>query len=144
MIKLKVWELELCIKSWVKFVFFLCLGWRVRAHRTRNKYLYTGSWFVSSQRLQTEGSGLCRHNKVKFTRQRFLGTIRVVIVLYLNLQLLVQSVPITTKFVSSNPIYGEVYSIQHYVIKFISGLWLVGGFLWVFRFLPPIKLTAMI
>ena len=29
---------------------------------------------------------------------------------------------ITTKVVSSNPVYGQVYSIQHYVIKFISDL----------------------
>jgi hypothetical protein len=27
-----------------------------------------------------------------------------------------------TKFVSSNHIHGEVYSIQHYVIKFVSDL----------------------
>jgi len=27
---------------------------------------------------------------------------------------------ITTNFVSSNPAHGEVYSIQHYVIKFVS------------------------
>ena len=33
-----------------------------------------------------------------------------------------QSVPITTKAVSSNPTHGEVYSIQHYVIKFVSDL----------------------
>jgi hypothetical protein len=45
----------------------------------------------------------------------------------LNLQLPVQSVPITTKVVSLNPIHGEVYSIQ---------LCQVGGFL---RFPPPIK-----
>jgi len=31
-------------------------------------------------------------------------------------------VPITTKVVSSNPVHGQVYSIQHYVIKFISDL----------------------
>ena len=31
----------------------------------------------------------------------------------------VQSVPITTKVVSSNTFHGEVYSIQHYVIKFV-------------------------
>ena len=31
---------------------------------------------------------------------------------------------------SLNPIHGEVYSIQHYVIKFISDLRQVGGFLW--------------
>jgi hypothetical protein len=33
-----------------------------------------------------------------------------------------------------------VYSIQHYVIKFVSDLRQVGGFLRVFRFPPPIKL----
>ena len=49
---------------------------------------------------------------------------------------------ITTKVVSLNPIYGEVYSIQHYVIKFVSDLQQVGGFLWVLRFPPPIKLTT--
>jgi hypothetical protein len=31
---------------------------------------------------------------------------------------------------------GEVYSIQHYVIKFVSDLRQVNGFLWVLRF-PP-------
>jgi hypothetical protein len=31
-----------------------------------------------------------------------------------------QSVPITTKVLSSNPANGEVYLIQHYVIKFVS------------------------
>ena len=68
----------------------------------------------------------------------------VVIVWYLDLQLHVQSVPITTKVVSSNPVNGEVYSIQHYVIKFVSDLRQVGGFLRLLRFPPPIKLTAMI
>ena len=33
-----------------------------------------------------------------------------------------QSVPITTKVVSSNSVHGEVYSIQHYVIQFVSDL----------------------
>jgi hypothetical protein len=32
----------------------------------------------------------------------------------MDIQLLVQSVPITTKYVNSNPVNGEVYSIQHY------------------------------
>jgi len=40
----------------------------------------------------------------------------------LHLQLPVQSVLITTKVVSSNPVHGEVYSIHHYVIKFVSDL----------------------
>jgi hypothetical protein len=47
----------------------------------------------------------------------------------LDLQLLEQSVPITTKVVSSNPTFGEVYSIQHYAIKFVSNLRQVGSFL---------------
>ena len=39
---------------------------------------------------------------------------------------------------SSNPVHGEVYSIQHYVIKLVSDLQQVYGLL---RFPPPIKLT---
>ena len=35
---------------------------------------------------------------------------------------IIQSVLIITKVVSSNPVHGEVYSIQHYVIKFVSDL----------------------
>jgi hypothetical protein len=34
----------------------------------------------------------------------------------------VQLVPFTTKVVSSNTVHGEVYSIQHYVIKFVNVL----------------------
>ena len=68
----------------------------------------------------------------------------VVIVWFLDLQLPVQSVPMTTKVVSSNSVHGEVYSIQHYVIKFVSDLRQVGGFLQVLWFPLPIKLTAMI
>ena len=64
----------------------------------------------------------------------------------MDLQLPVQSVHITTKVVSSNPVDGEVYLIQHYhyVIKFVSDLLHVGSFLQVLRFPPPIKLTANI
>jgi hypothetical protein len=39
-----------------------------------------------------------------------------------DLQLPVRSVLITNKVVSSNPIHGDVYSMQHYVIKFVSDL----------------------
>jgi hypothetical protein len=39
-----------------------------------------------------------------------------------------QSVRITTKVVSLNPDHGEVYSIQHYVIKFVSDLRQVSDF----------------
>ena len=39
---------------------------------------------------------------------------------------------------------GEVYSRQHYMIKFVCYLRQVDGFLQVLLFPPPIKLTAMI
>ena len=39
-------------------------------------------------------------------------------------------------------LHGKVYSIQHYVIKFVRDLLQVHGFLWVLRFPPSIKLTA--
>ena len=66
----------------------------------------------------------------------------VVVVLQLPMQL----VPITTNVVCSNPTHGEVYSIYNinYVIKFVSDLRKVGGFLPVSRFPLQIKLTATI
>ena len=55
-----------------------------------------------------------------------------------------QSVHITTAVVSSNITHGDVYSIQHYAIKFVSDLRQVGGFFRVVGFPPPLKLTATI
>jgi hypothetical protein len=40
-----------------------------------------------------------------------------------------QAVHTTTNVVSSNPAHGEMYSLQRYVIKFVSDLRQVGGFL---------------
>jgi hypothetical protein len=57
-----------------------------------------------------------------------LGPSWLWIVWKLDLQLPVQSVPITTNVVSSNPVNGEVYLIEHYVIMFDSDLRQVGGF----------------
>ena len=65
----------------------------------------------------------------------------VVIVWWLDLQLLVQSVLIATKVVRLNPAHAEVYSMQHYVITFVSDLRKVADFL---RFPPPITQTAKI
>jgi hypothetical protein len=50
------------------------------------------------------------------------GTVVAINVWLLDLQLPIQSVPITTKVVSLNPVHGEVYLIQHYVIKCVSDL----------------------
>jgi hypothetical protein len=69
----------------------------------------------------------------------------LVVILWLSdLQLPKQSVPITTNVVSSNLTRGKLYSIQLYVIKFVSDLLQVGGFLRVLRFPPPIKLTEIL
>jgi hypothetical protein len=72
------------------------------------------------------------------------GAIVVLIAWSLNLQLPVEPVHITIKVVSSNPVHSEVYSIQHYVIKFVSDLQQIYGFLQVLWLPPPIKLTATI
>ena len=69
------------------------------------------------------------------------GGVVVVIAWKLDFQLPVQSVPITTNVAISNTVHGEVYSIQQYVIQFVSDLRQVGGFL---RFSPPITLTTTI
>ena len=55
-----------------------------------------------------------------------------------------QSVPIATKVVSSNPIHGEMYSMQPNVIKFDSDLRQVSGFLPGTPVSSPIILTATI
>ena len=60
----------------------------------------------------------------------FLGVTKAVVIVWqLDLQLPMQSAPLTTKVVSLNPTNGEVYSMQLYVIKFVSDLRQGGGFL---------------
>jgi hypothetical protein len=58
-------------------------------------------------------------------------------------QLPVESVPITIKAVLSSPVHGEVYSMQHYVIKFVSDLRQVGGFLRVLNLTSLAKATRV-
>jgi hypothetical protein len=65
----------------------------------------------------------------------------VVIIWKLDLQLPVQSVPITTIVVRSNTAKAMCTPMQNYVIKFLSVIYGVSGFLRVFQFPPPIKLT---
>ena len=66
------------------------------------------------------------------------------IVLQLDLQLPMQSVPIITDVVSSNPDRVEVYPIQHYVIQYYSVLRQIGGLFRVPQFTPQIMLTVTI
>jgi len=53
------------------------------------------------------------------------------------------TIPVLVGFVLLN-LKCEVYSIQHFVMKFVSDLRKVGGFHRVLRFPLPIKLTATI
>ena len=50
----------------------------------------------------------------------------------------------TTNVVSSNPAHSELFSIQHYVIKFVSDLRQVGGFLWVLQFLYRVETCKLL
>jgi len=56
--------------------------------------------------------------------------------LTINLQLPMQSMPITTNVVSLNPAHGEVYSIT--ALCDVSDLWKVCAFLRVHQFPPPV------
>ena len=51
---------------------------------------------------------------------------------------------VTTEVVSSNPVHVDVYSILYYMMKFVSDLQQVGGFLRVLRFSPAIKMSTTI
>ena len=51
---------------------------------------------------------------------------------------------LTTKITLTIKILPQVYSIQHFVIKFVSDLRQVNGFLLVLQFSPPIKLTDIL
>ena len=53
-----------------------------------------------------------------------------------------QTVHITSKIASSNPAVGEVYSLEHYVIEFVSDLRQDCCFLRILQFLLQIKLIA--
>ena len=59
----------------------------------------------------------------------YRGAVVFLIIWWLDLQLPIQSVPINTNTMCSNSSHGGVYSIQHYVIKFVSDLRQVGNFL---------------
>ena len=50
----------------------------------------------------------------------------------------------TTNYATSAYHYGEVYSMQYYVIKFVCDMRQVNGFLRALRFPPTIKMTATI
>jgi hypothetical protein len=56
-------------------------------------------------------------------------------------EMYLESMPITTKVERSNPVHGELYLIQQYVITFVNFLQQVCGFL---QFPPPITLKSIV
>ena len=87
---------------------------------------------------------IVRHYRVSLCPFFCLANVVVVMVWHLDTQLPMQSVPFITNVVSSNPNHDELYSIKHYVLKFVSDLRQVGCFLLALRVPPPLKLTATI
>ena len=61
-----------------------------------------------------------------------------------NIQHIYIYVPLTANMCCNSFLLVLQYFIQYYVIKFVSDLRQVSGFLWVLRFPPPIKLTTTI
>jgi hypothetical protein len=101
-------------------------------------------WLTCSVVLDTTYAFLCLTcSLVLDTKSTWSGG-RGCVCLVVGLQLPMRTVPITSNVASSNLVHGEVYSIEYYVIKFVRDLRQVDGFLWVLRFPPPIKLTAII
>ena len=116
--------------------FYLTIAWQLDFAYVINTYPHK-----SQTKLNLSLTSLLRHNEIVLYAHK---CVVVVIVWQLDLQLPEQSVFITTNFVSSNPVHGEVYSIRHYVIKLVSDLRQVCGFLRELRLPPAIKLIATI
>ena len=95
--------------------------------RAQMSYIYT-QHFCNRVRSFWVEFNLHRYCSCLFISVSVLGAVVVVIIGHLVLQLPVQSMPINTKVVSSNPAHSEVYSIQNYVIKLVSDLRQVSGF----------------
>ena len=86
---------------------------------------------IHSNKMKKQKIPYCQNSskiQQKYLRKNHSSCWAVMIVWQLDLQLPKHSVPITTYFVSSKLVHGEVYSIQHYVIKFVDDLRQVGGF----------------
>ena len=66
-----------------------------------------------------------------------LITLNLILIVFVYVDINKTTIPI-------NATNSEVYSIQHYVIKFVRDLQQVSGFLRLLRFPPPIKLTFVI
>jgi hypothetical protein len=102
-----------------------------------NKYFFHCFFSHGNLKLTLKYRKFNYYNINDFLRYKFFQMISILV----NL---VQSVSIATNVVSLNLAHGKVYLMQHYVINSVSDLLQVCGFLRVFLFPPPVKLTATI
>jgi hypothetical protein len=118
------------VKTWISNVIFrgLFYGQWIEVRGGCSFCWYWWNYWLSLFKLS--------FHKSTWTLQKIMLNGIICSINILDFQLLVQSVSITTNV--------EVYSIQHYVIKFVSDVRQVCGFLRILRFPPPIKLTATI
>jgi hypothetical protein len=146
-------RIEFTEKTLLLYVYIWCeIFWLVKLNETITwiscfiSHYTSTTWYMDSCFSKLYSSTLIIYMITCITKNTSmnLGAVVVVIVWWLDLQMPMQSVPITTKDVNLNLAHGEVYSIQHYLIKFVINLWQVGGFLRVLQFPPPIKLTTAI
>ena len=133
---------------------FLCLS---QARTWISNVICLGEWKVTVF-LVNIGEILYQHRQLSFHNKFFLWSYRIssfVILIDILIDILsFICLRITLRgwghgrdrivVVSSNLFHGEVYSMQHYVIKFVIDLRQVNSFLRVLRFPPPIILTTMI
>ena len=87
---------------------------------------------------------LCTSNDVSDGIFYEVEAVLLVMLWLLDLQLPVQSVPITTNHMSLNPAHGKMYSIQLHMLHFFSELRQDDGLLRVLQFLQTMKLTDKI
>ena len=107
-------------------------------YRHRQYWSQDKVWRQTKQKTQEEEQHSDRHQQKKLflflLNNYFLESCTKILINYM---------PITIKSCEFKPHSGEVYSIQHYikcidVIKIVSDLRQVGGFLWVLGFPPPV------
>jgi hypothetical protein len=77
------------------------------------------------------------------TDHHYIAEILLNVALNTKIPLLYMFSPLKRRLLLKNGLCFFILN-YHYVIKFVSDLRQVGGFLWVLRFPPPIKLTVMI
>jgi hypothetical protein len=92
-------------KHWLQNAYTICICVKV---------IYL--WFIKELRMNNSLGNTISEAVYRRGTESTRTTYRILNATQLDLQLPVESMPITTKVVSSNPFHGEVYSMQRCVI----------------------------